>query len=171
MEIKNAAYWIHRLQLQEHPEGGYYAEVYRSEESISKDGLPDRFEGPRSMGTSIYFLLHGDTFSAFHRIKSDEGWHFYTGNHPVHLYVIAPDGTLTEHILGSDFEARQKFQAVVPAGHWFAARAGYAQEDYALVGCTVSPGFDFQDFEMAEREELLKQFPQHEVLIKRFTRE
>ncbi|MEM9987064.1 MAG: cupin domain-containing protein [Bacteroidota bacterium] len=162
--------WIDQLNLAAHPEGGYFAEVYRSAEKVAKSGLPPRFAGDRSLGTSIYFLLRGDRFSAFHRIKSDEGWHYYTGTHPVELLVISPGGELNTHWLGEDFERGERFQAVVPAEHWFAARVGSSEEDFALVGCTVSPGFDFADFELAERSKLQEIFPQHSDLIEEMTR-
>ncbi len=168
--MPSAQAWIDRLKLESHPEGGYFAEVYRSEELVAKQGLPARFSGDRSIGTSIYFLLRGDRFSAFHRIKSDEGWHYYTGTHPVELMVISPEGELTTHWLGGNFESGERFQAVVPAEHWFAARVGKSEEDFALVGCTVSPGFDFADFELAERRQLQEIFPQHGELIEKLTR-
>jgi uncharacterized protein len=162
--------WIDQLGLQAHPEGGYFAEVYRSPEQIPAEALPARYQGPRSFGTSIYFLLKQDGFSAFHRISSDEGWHYYAGNSPIWLYVIAPDGTLTEHVLGPDIVNGQTFQVVVPAQHWFAAHVAEAPDAYGLVGCTVQPGFDFADFELADREALSGQFPPHRALIARLTR-
>ena len=168
--MRDAQYWIDHLHLQAHPEGGFFAEVYRSTEEIPAAGLPDRYGAPRRMGTSIYFLLRGDRFSAFHRIKSDEGWHYYTGTHPVELLVLSPEGELRTHWLGPEFEAGQRFQAVVPAGHWFAARVGHTEADYALVGCTVAPGFDFADFELADRQALQAAFPQHEGVIEALTR-
>jgi hypothetical protein len=168
--MQDANYWIDRLQLQAHPEGGYFAEVYRAAEQVPAAALPDRFAGSRSLGTSIYFLLAHTGFSAFHRINGDEGWHYYAGSSPIWLYVIAPDGTLTEHLLGPYPSAGQVFQVHVPAQHWFAAHVADQPGAYGLVGCTVSPGFDFADFELADRDALTQQFPAHQALIARMTR-
>lgn len=159
--------WIEELGLDPHPEGGWYKEVYRAAEEINAAGLPDRFGGPRSFSTSIYFLLAGDNFSAFHRIKSDELWHFYAGD-GLTIHVITPSGDYNAIRLGNRPEAGETFQAVVPAGSWFAS--GAKSGGYGLVGCTVAPGFDFADFELADREELQAQFPQHRELIGRLTR-
>ncbi len=158
-----AAYWIERLGLQPHPEGGYFRQTYRSEESIPLEGLPERFTGPRAFSTAIYFLLEREQFSAFHRIRSDEMWHFYAGS-ALSLHVLRPDGRC-EHIpLGSG-----QFQVVAPAGCWFAAGVD-GPGPYGLVGCTVAPGFDFADFELAERGQLIEQYPQHAEIITQFTR-
>ena len=162
--MKPASYWIEKYNLLPHPEGGYYAETYRSAEGISKDALPERFEGNRSFSTGIYFLLQKENISAFHRIKSDEMWHFYAGD-PLEVFVIYPETGKLEIIkLGSDPDRGETFQAVVPAGTWFGSRPA-AGSQYCLVGCTVSPGFDFADFEMANRNELIKIYPHHEALI------
>lgn len=162
-----ATYWIDHLDLQPHPEGGFFKEVYRAAEHISGDSLPDRYQGPRAMSTGIYFLLTGDTFSAFHRILSDEGWHFYAGT-AVSVYVIDPGGGLTTHILGPG--EPDGFQVVIPHQHWFAARV-IDPEGYALLGCTVAPGFDFQDFELARAQALAAKYPEHESLIRALTRQ
>ena len=167
--MKPASYWIEKYNLLPHPEGGYYAETYRSAENIKADALPDRFTGDRTFSTGIYFLLEKTNFSAFHRIKSDEMWHFYAGD-ALDIFVIYPEtGNLEIIKLGSDPDNEETFQAVVPAGTWFGSRPA-ATSTYALVGCTVSPGFDFADFEMADREELLTTFPQHSSLISELTR-
>lgn len=158
--------YIHKLNLQPHPEGGWYSETYRSNESTA--ALPDRFSGERSLSTAIYFLVTGETFSAFHRIKSDELWHFYDGD-MLEIFVIDERGELSIISLGSDIDSGQVFQAVVRAGCWFASRCS-AADGFSLVGCTVSPGFDFADFEMADRGELVRQYPQHEVIIAALTR-
>jgi len=159
--------WIEELGLQPHPEGGWYKEVYRSSEQIGAAGLPERFGGARSFSTSIYFLLAGDNFSAFHRIKSDELWHFYAGD-GLTIHTIAANGEYEAIKLGNRPEAGESFQAVVPAGRWFASEAKGGS--YGLVGCTVAPGFDFADFELAERDRLTAEFPQHRDLIERLTR-
>jgi predicted cupin superfamily sugar epimerase len=158
--------YIRDLHLQPHPEGGWYSETYRSDESTS--GLPARFSGERSFSTAIYFLVPGSTFSAFHRILSDELWHFYDGD-MLEIFVIDESGTLSIISLGRDTERGQVFQAVVKSGAWFASRCSVA-EGFSLVGCTVSPGFDFADFELADRSELIKRYPQHEECITALTR-
>ena len=155
----NAQYWIDKLDLEPHPEGGYYRQTYQSEGIIS--------ELDRHYATAIYFLLHDDQFSAFHRIQSDELWHFYTGG-PLEVLVLHDSGELQKLQLGPNPENGEQFQAVVLAGKWFASRLVHPHS-YALVGCTVSPGFDFRDFEMADRQHLVQQFPQHEMLISSFT--
>jgi predicted cupin superfamily sugar epimerase len=166
--IRTAQYWIGKLQLIKHPEGGYYREVYRSNEFVHKKNLPDRYSSFRSFSTSIYFLLEGSEFSSFHRLKSDEIWHFYEGS-AIHVLMIFPNGEFKRIVLGQDFESNQVYQAVIPKGCWFAAQVN-DPESFSLVGCTVSPGFDFEDFEMGKKGELLKLFPQHEALITTFTR-
>lgn len=166
--MKTVDYWIRKLNLVRHPEGGYYREVYRSAEEISEEALSSRYDGPRVFSTAIYYLLSGDEVSFFHRVKSDEIWHFYQGSY-LSLYVISPAGKLSEIRLGRNFEAGQVFQAVVPAGHWFGAAVGESNS-FSLVGCTVAPGFDFRDFELGQRKELLALYPQHQAIIKKLTR-
>lgn len=159
---------IKSLDLLPHPEGGFYKETYRSEGFISKNALPNPFNGDRSYCTGIYFLLTSNTFSAFHRIKQDEMWHFYDGG-TLLVHVITPEGVYYTINLGKNFENGEVPQAVVPAGCWFGATVKN-QEDYSLVGCTVSPGFDFEDFELAKQNELSQIFPQHHSIIKALTR-
>jgi predicted cupin superfamily sugar epimerase len=159
----SAAYWIQHLQLTHHVEGGSFGEVYRSPLLLPKEHLPAAFTGHRNACTHIYFLLENKQFSAFHRIQSDELWHFYTGD-PLVIYEIDNNGQLTEHLLGNDPEAGQTLFSYIKAGSWFASRP-VVQSAYALVGCTVSPGFDFADFELAKAAELAAAFPQHTELI------
>jgi predicted cupin superfamily sugar epimerase len=166
---KPAQYWIDKLSLIPHPEGGYYRETYRSDLSIAKQALPSEFTGPRLLSTAIYFLLEGDNFSAFHRLRSDELWHFYAGS-PIVVHVIEPAGSYSEIHLGSDPDAGEVLQAVVKAGRWFASRVKDSKT-FALAGCTVSPGFDFEDFEMGKREDLVRLYPQHRKLIELLTRD
>ncbi len=166
--MQDSQYWIENLLLEPHPEGGYFKETYRSDDQIPFSALPDRYQGDRSFGTSIYFLLKGDNFSAFHRIQSDEGWHFYAGD-PVIIYIIAPDGNRVDVLMGRDLDKGQQLQYVIPFGHWFAAQV-VKPEGFSLVGCTVNPGFDFDDFELAKRSKLVSRFPQHEEIITRLTR-
>lgn len=167
--MKKASYWVEKYNLVPHPEGGFYAETYRSCDKIAKAALPAGFTGARSFSTGIYFLLESSNFSAFHKIRSDEMWHFYQGE-ALEIFVIYPDAGQLEVIrLGNDPDKGETFQAVVPAHTWFASRPASGSE-YALVGCTVSPGFDFEDFEMADRDTLKASFPQHQKLIEELTR-
>lgn len=166
--IKTAKYWADLLQLTAHPEGGWFKEVYRSGENIEKDALPARFPAKRCFSTSIYFLLEYPDFSAFHRIKSDETWHFYDGK-SIQIYVLQPSGNYYSVTLGQAVEKGECLQATVPYGCWFAA-SPVAEGSYSLVGCTVAPGFDFSDFELGNKEQLLTLFPAHQMLIERFTR-
>ena len=163
-----AQYWIDKLNLIAHPEGGYYCETYRSQLSIAREALPPEFSGPRLVSTAIYFLLEGENFSAFHRLRSDELWHFHAGS-TITVHVIGPDGGYSEIQLGSNAQAGEVFQAVVKAGCWFASRVR-DRSSFALAGCTVAPGFDFADFELGKRSELVKLYPQHRELIEQLTR-
>lgn len=164
---KDAAYWKSKLQMQSHPEGGAFVEIYRSPLTIDKESLPAGFTGSRSACTSIYFLLEQGSFSAFHRIKSDELWHFYEGGRLI-VYEIHPDGRLQEHWLGKDLEKAEQLQCCISAGSWFASIPA-ADSAYALAGCTVAPGFDFDDFELADRKSLTAQYPRHKFLIEALT--
>ncbi|MGC4100730.1 cupin domain-containing protein [Ferruginibacter sp.] len=159
---------IQHYDLLPHPEGGWYKETYRSEGAVASNALPASFSGDRAFCTAIYFLLDRGNFSAFHRIKSDECWHFYTGG-ALEIFVIHPEGKLEIIRLGSDTACGEIFQYVVPAHCWFASRPA-AGTAFSLVGCTVSPGFDFEDFELANAAALVKTYPQHEVLIKELCR-
>lgn len=157
-----------QLQLQPHPEGGFYKEVYRSVGVIPQAALGNGFSGERNYSTSIYFMLVGGNFSAFHRIKSDELWHFYDGD-SCHVYVIHLNGELEIIRLGKDIANGEVYQAVVPAGAWFASECSNSA-GYSLTGCTVSPGFDFADFEMTERDSLINEYPKYIDIITRLTR-
>lgn len=164
--MKSATDYIQQLQLEPHPEGGYYSRTYASEELISGNALPQRFGADRLISTAIYFLLDGKNFSAFHRIKSDELWHFYAGD-GLQIYVIHPDGRGEILKLGNDLSNGFSFQHVVKAGCWFASKP-ITENGFSFAGCTVAPGFDFADFELAEKDELLKLYPQHNQWISRF---
>jgi predicted cupin superfamily sugar epimerase len=164
----NAKDYVGKLKLQPHPEGGYYRRTYESDEQLTVAALPDRFTGDRFISTAIYFLLEGADYSAFHRIKSDEVWHFYAGA-GLHIYVIYPDGRGEQLLLGDDLHNGYQFQQVVKAGCWFASKPAKI-ESFSLVGCTVAPGFDFADFEMAAQEDLLQHYPQHREWIESLCR-
>ncbi|HNP96261.1 MAG TPA: cupin domain-containing protein [Cyclobacteriaceae bacterium] len=159
---------VDKLQLKPHPEGGFFREIYRSEGIIPKDALGTSFPGDRNYCTAIYFLLTHENFSAFHRIRQDELWHFYSGD-PLQVHVIDKNGLYVCHEVGSDISTSQAPQLTVPAGCWFASGVKPGGK-FSLVGCTVAPGFDFADFELANRSELLQSYPQHSDVIERFTR-
>ncbi|RLD53703.1 MAG: hypothetical protein DRJ05_15995 [Bacteroidetes bacterium] len=165
---KDANFWIAHLGLKKHPEGGFYKEVFRSDEILSKKSLPARYTSFRSVSTSIYYLLKSNEHSNFHRLKSDEIWHFYSGS-PINVYIISPTGKLTINTCGPYAERGNVFQLLIPKGSWFAAKS-MEEASYTLVGCTVAPGFDFEDFELPKQEDLLKRFPQHTELISKFSK-
>lgn len=162
MTDRNADYWIEKLKLLPHPEGGFYRETYRATESISHDALPRRFSGERQHATAIYFLLRAQDRSHFHRIQSDELWHYHAGG-ALSIFLLSESGVI-ELKLGTDIDNGESPQVVVPAGKWFGAFVKNPG-DYTLSSCTVSPGFDFEDFEMADRDLLLQAYPAHHDLI------
>lgn len=158
---------IKRYALREHAEGGFFLETYRSTGSIPRTALPEGFGGDRAYSTAILFLLPEGSRSKLHRLRADEVWHLYLGG-PLRLSAMPPDRPAREVLLGTDLAAGQKLQHTVPAGCWFGA-APEPGSGYALVGCTMSPGFDFEDFELGRREDLLKSFPSERALIERLT--
>jgi len=150
-------------------EGGYYRETYRAEEMVDTDALPERYVMPKNMSTAIYYMLTQDKFSALHRLPSDEVFHFYLGD-PVALLLLNPDGTSEVVKLGNDLFNDQHVQYVVPAGTWQGAIL-IGEGKWALMGTTVAPGFEFGDFEPADRKKLMEQFPYHSKFIMKLTRE
>jgi uncharacterized protein len=153
-----ASQLIAALGLRPHPEGGYFTESYRSDARVNCSA------GNRSALTSIYFLLTGDSFSAFHRLTSDEVWHHYAGG-IVAIETIGADRRYRQLVIGDG----ATWQAAFPAGIWFAAHV-VDPDGYALIGCDVAPGFEYSDFEIGSRAELLGTFPEHASLIERWTR-
>jgi predicted cupin superfamily sugar epimerase len=149
----NAQEWIKELNLLPHPEGGFYRETYRSPEEIIAPG----FEGKRNVSTAIYFLLEEKNKSHFHRIKSDELWFFHEGE-TLEILCLSKKG-MTSVLLGKNIRKGEKLQVLISAGTWFGARIKN-ETGYSLVSCTVAPGFDFKDFEMATHEILKKEFPE-----------
>ncbi len=150
-------------------EGGYYRETYRSEEAVDAACLPERYTAPKCFSTCIYYLLTPDTVSGLHIVPSDEIFHFYLGD-PVTMLRLYPDGRSETIAIGPDIEAGQSVQVIAPRGVW---QGSFLQEGgrFALMGCTVAPGFDFPDYVPGKRAELTAQFPQHRELIKRLTAE
>lgn len=167
MKAHSADELIHLLHLKPHPEGGYYRETYRSGEIIPHRCLPPRFHGDRHYSTAIYYLLPTGAVSRLHRIASDEVWHFYLGG-PLTVVELEPDGSSHHVVLGPDVLRGQRLQHVIEAGTWFGAYPNPGT-DYALVGCTVAPGFDFADFEIAKRTDLFAKYPREQDTIERLT--
>ncbi|MCL4551741.1 MAG: cupin domain-containing protein [Bacteroidetes bacterium] len=166
LSMSEAAQIIRKLRLTSHPEGGYFRETYRAKQKINENVLPKNFVGDRNISTSIYFLLDGNQVSHFHKLMSDELWHFYKGS-PIILHCLNGDN-YKKILIGNNFSKGELPQCPIKAGTWFAAEIKN-KKSYSLVGCTVSPGFDFADFKLAKRSELLKRFPNREKLILRFT--
>ncbi|MFM8807092.1 MAG: cupin domain-containing protein [Sphingomonadales bacterium] len=154
---------IEKYQLLPHPEGGYYRSTYRASLVLPAASLPSTFAGDRPVSSAIYFLLEAGDFSAFHRIKSDECWHFYQGD-PLWIHCLNPQGEYHRYTLGAGEENDRHYQLVVPAGTWFASEPALGSA-YSFVGCTVSPGFDFADFEMASAARLTAAYPSCQALI------
>ena len=162
----SAADLVRALDLKPHPEGGWFRETYRASETIPAAALPRRFGGERSISTAIYFLLEAGQCSHLHRIQSDEVWHFYSGD-PLLVVEIDTAGNLKTRRLGSPAQGGT-YQHVVPAGVWYGATLAEGGR-YALVGCTVAPGFDFSDFALADRARMLGEYPAHQDWIRRLT--
>lgn len=158
------------LGLTAHPvEGGYFAETYRSAEQLRAGALPARYGGDRAVGTAIYYLLTPETLSAMHRLASDEVFHFYLGD-PVEMLQLWPDGSHRVVAIGTDLEAGERPQAIVPRDVWQGARLRPGGR-FALLGTTVAPGFDYADYETGRRAHLLTTYPTARTLITALTRQ
>lgn len=149
-----------------HPEGGYYREVYRSEEIIKKDFLPGRYNEDRAFSTSIYYMLAGEQISHFHKLKSDEIWHFYLGSHLI-IHMLDHKSGYEKIQVGNNLTNGEIPQLIIQKEKYFAAEVS-DKNSFSLIGCTVSPGFDFNDFEFGTEEILISSFPEYTELIKRF---
>jgi len=163
--MRSADDWIETLRLARHPEGGFFREIYRAGESIPAEALPSRYGGPRPFSTSIFFLLKSGQVSHFHRLRSDENWHFYEGAAVV-FHVFEPSGAYRRFRLGRNPDTGEAFQVVLPRASVFGAEV-VRSRSFALCGCTVAPGFEFADFAFVRREELLRRFPELASLIER----
>jgi uncharacterized protein len=163
----NGEYWIKKLNLQKHPEGGYYRENYRCQDIINQDKLLTRYNDSRNSSTAIYYLLLKEEFSAFHRLKSDEIFHFYSGSTLI-IDMIDNKGKYYQFKLGNNPDKNEFLQLVIPHGCWFASHVSESNS-YSLIGCTVSPGFDFADFSLGNREELISSYPDFIEIITKFT--
>jgi predicted cupin superfamily sugar epimerase len=162
---------IRRLGLQPLPiEGGYFTQSYVSTESVAAEALPARYGSPRSFSTAIYYLLtsDADSFSALHRLATDEVYHFYLGD-PVEMLLLHPDGRGERVELGPNVPDGQRVQFVVPRDVWQGSRLVPGGR-WALLGTTMAPGFDARDFVLGERPELVRRYPQHTELIRQLTR-
>lgn len=166
-----AEYWIKKLDLIQLPEeGGLYRETYRSDMIFVQKQLPNSYQGPRPAITDIYYLLQGKTFSAFHRIRSDEIWHYHAG-HSLLVHIIETNGTYHIEPLGFDADRKEKLRVTLPRGCWFAAEMKDKSPDqYVLVSCVVAPGFEFEDFELGKRDVLLNLYPEYKEVIEKLTR-
>ena len=157
---------VGQLKLEPHPEGGYYRQTYKDDGKVTGYESID-LDDPHAASTAIVFLMTEGNFSALHRLKADEVWHFYEGS-SLSVHVIEEDGSHREIRLGRNLDQGEAYQAVVKRGTIFGS---CVDAGYALVGCTVAPGFEFEDFELLAREDLLQAYPQHQKLIKKLTRE
>lgn len=162
MDPNTSTYWTNHLNLQPHPEGGFYKEVFRSGIVVNKTNDADI----KQACTSIYYLLEGKDFSGFHRLASDEIWYFHKGV-PLKIYAIDSEGSCIVHKL-SDISTGN-LSVVIEAGLWFAADIP-SGEGFTLVSCAVAPGFEFAEFEMAEFDAMVKLYPQHSGLLERLCR-
>ncbi len=167
-DIMKVAEIVTKLSMEPHPEGGFYKRNYASDDMTAVD---DRYAEPRERhcSTSIYYLLGRGNFSAWHRLKSDEQWHHYEGNSVIIRTIDPSTKALTEHELGKASEGATP-QILIKRGLWFCAEP-IGDDEGSLVGCTVTPGFDFKDFELADRTTLAAEYPEHRAMITRFTRE
>ena len=165
------------LKLEKHVEGGHFGLFYQAHEEVivSKDryiSSVDKADSQvkRKAGSSIYFMLENNDFSAWHRLKSDEIWHYYDGGSPIDIHVIEPDGRYHVQALGNPaMDEKALFQVVIKAGSWFAAEVR-SKNAFGLVGCTVSPGFEYQDFELADKKQLASLYPHLNIVIEKFCR-
>ena len=161
---KFARFWIKKLKLDKHPEGGYFTNTYTSNKKIELRG----YDGFRYSCSAIYYLLTGNQFASFHIMKSDEIWHFYSGS-SLTLHIIDLKGQLNKILVGPNLKEGERFQVIVKSGCWFAASIN-EKKSYSLVGCTVSPGFDYRDWKIGNRKNLSEKFPQHKKIIEKYTK-
>jgi predicted cupin superfamily sugar epimerase len=149
-------------------EGGFFRETYRSRRNVAAEYLPDGIRGPRSIGTAIYYMITPETFSPLHRLPGSEVFHFYLGD-PAVMLQLRPDGASQTITLGSDLARGQQPQVVVCGGVWQGCKLSSGGE-FALMGTTMSPGFDYADYENGNREQLIAQYPDAAELIREYTR-
>ena len=163
--MKSSKYWIDKFELSKHPEGGYFKEIYRCNEKISSKELNNNFEGTRNLATSIYYLLESNDVSLFHRLISDEIWYYHYGS-SVTIHCFSPKGEYYTLLVGVETE---NLQVIIPKETIFGVTVN-TENSYCLLGCVVTPGFDFSDFEMIERNYLLDKYPQEKEIILKLTK-
>jgi uncharacterized protein len=161
--VYSADYYISKLRLEAHVEGGYFREIYRNKYSISDKTFSYQFEGERSLSTTIHYLLKSGQVSKFHKLKFDELWFFHVGS-PLIIYMINENGGLESIKLGLDIEKREFPQIIIPANTIFGAEV-IDKNSFSLVSCLVSPGFDYREFEMFKANELIEKYPKHKDII------
>lgn len=164
--MKSADYWIQKLDLKPHPEGGFYSEVFRSSINVDLQKLPIGYKGDRRVASSIYFMLRSGDISKMHRLKSDELWYYHCGS-PIQIYIIDQEGNKHTKILGPDADNNESFCVHIPAGNIFAAEI-LKPDTYSLMSCVVAPAFEFDDFEMFDKDDLIQAYPKHTELFNRF---
>jgi predicted cupin superfamily sugar epimerase len=163
MKRNNADYWIEKLALEKHIEGGYYKQIYHSEKQCKE-------YNNRNLATCIFYLLSGNDYSAFHKINGDEIWHFFIGS-SLTIYIInEASSELKIEKIGSNLDKQENLQLVIQEGNWLAAEVN-DKSSFTLVGCTVIPGFDFKYFEMAKRNSLIYKYPRFKQIIEKLTKE
>jgi uncharacterized protein len=167
--MQDALHWIRKLGLKEHPEGGFYRELYRSNDVVDGNHLKVKRQGTRNLATSIYYLLKSGEKSLLHRLKSDETWYYHYGS-PFYLYCIDSQGDLREVKIGPNIENHEQLQYTIPEGTIFGGLV-HGQDTYCLAGCMVSAGFSFEDFQLLSREYMLEQYPKHRDIILTLTAE
>lgn len=165
--MQDAQFWIRKLELKEHPEGGFFREVYRAHESIEGIHLNDKRKGSRNLATSIYFLLKSGERSLLHRLQSDEIWYYHQGS-PIHLFCIDSQGDLKEVIIGPGTEKNEFLQYTVPEGTIFGGLV-LGQDSFCLTSCMVTPGFSFDDFQLLSREYMLEKYSKYKDIILKLT--
>ena len=166
-----ASWWIEQLGLTAHPEGGYFRESFRADESLAGEALPKRYGGAaRAISTSIYYLLERGQRSRLHRLASDEICHFHAGD-PVTVHLLDHEAGYRAFVLGLGLDRGHAPQLRLPRGTWFGATLDHSDTEgaagFVLVGCTVAPGFDFDDFELADKASMLRRYPQHAEILSR----
>ena len=166
--MKKAEHWIQHLDLKPHPEGGFYKEMYRSNIEVSGKELPVGYHSQRRLATSIYYLLRSEDISRLHRLRSDELWYFHTGS-TVTVYYIDTEGKKHKNLLGNNPDKAEHLSVLIPGGTLFCAEVA-EPESFGLVSCVVTPGFEFEDFEMFEKDDLIQAFPKHLELIEKFSK-
>lgn len=164
--MNTAEYWIQHLDLKPHPEGGFYKEEYRSSVEIPHKDLPVGYKSARKIATSIYYLLRSEDISKLHRLRSDELWYYHAGS-PISVVYIDAEGKKHKNILGGRPDKAEKLSMLIPGGCIFCAEVPQ-KESYSLVSCVVAPGFEFEDFEMFDKDDLLQAYPNHAELIEKF---